>query len=107
MIDDSTAKGIEVAMIRVERQLPRNSRIIKLVRAAAITPSLITPETAAFTNRDWSFRKLICKAGGSAALSVGKRALTPSMIAKVDAEPLLRMLISTVWAPLMRARFCW
>ena len=35
--------GIEVVTIRVERQLPRNSRIIRLVSAAAITPSRITP----------------------------------------------------------------
>ncbi len=46
------ASGIETAMITVERQLPRNSRIIRLVSAAAITPSLTTPVTAAFTNRD-------------------------------------------------------
>ena len=35
--------GIEVVTIRVDRQLPRNSRIIRLVSAAAITPSRITP----------------------------------------------------------------
>ena len=35
----STASGIEVAMMTVERQLPRNNRIITLVRSAAITPS--------------------------------------------------------------------
>ena len=35
--------GIEVVTISVERQLPRNSRIIRLVSAAAITPSRITP----------------------------------------------------------------
>ncbi len=49
------ASGIEVAMMMVERQLPRNSRIIRLVSAAAMMPSRMTPETAAFTNRDWSF----------------------------------------------------
>ena len=38
-IEDSTASGIEIAMITVERQLPRNSRIIRLVSAAAMTPS--------------------------------------------------------------------
>ena len=48
----STLSGIEVAMISVERQLPRNSRIIRLVSAAAITPSRMTPDTAAFTNSD-------------------------------------------------------
>ena len=31
--------GIEIAMIRVERQLPRNSRIIRLVSTAAMTAS--------------------------------------------------------------------
>ncbi len=35
--------GMEVVTMRVERQLPRNSRIIRLVSAAAITPSRITP----------------------------------------------------------------
>ena len=40
VIEDSTANGIEAAMITVERQLPRNSRIIRLVSAAAMTPFL-------------------------------------------------------------------
>ena len=35
--------GIETAMMRVERQLPRKSRIIRPVSAAAITASRITP----------------------------------------------------------------
>ena len=39
-------------MIRVERQLPRNSRIISPVSAAAMTPSRITLETALVTNTD-------------------------------------------------------
>jgi hypothetical protein len=44
--------GIEIEMMRVERQLPRKSRIIKPVRAAAMTPSRITEKTEAFTNPD-------------------------------------------------------
>ena len=48
------ASGIDTAMITVERQLPRNSRIIRLVSTAAITASRATPLTAAFTNSDWS-----------------------------------------------------
>ena len=51
-IEPSTESGIEVAMIRVERKLPRNSRIIRLVSAAAITPSRITPPIAALMNSD-------------------------------------------------------
>jgi hypothetical protein len=39
-------------MIRVERQLPRNSRIINPVSAAAMTPSRTTLETALVTNTD-------------------------------------------------------
>jgi hypothetical protein len=57
-------QGIEIAMITVERQLPRNSRIITLVRAAAITPSLMTPLMAPFTNTDWSFSGVILKSSG-------------------------------------------
>ena len=47
-----TASGIEIAMITVERQLPRNSRIIRLVRHAAMTPSRATPPIAALTKMD-------------------------------------------------------
>jgi hypothetical protein len=48
----STASGIDTAMITVERHDPRNSRIIRLVSAAAIAPSRTTPDTAAFTKID-------------------------------------------------------
>ena len=44
--------GIVTAMISVERQLPRNSRIIAPVRQAAIRPSWITPDTAEVTKTD-------------------------------------------------------
>ena len=64
VIEARMASGIEVAMITEDRQDPRNSRIIKLVRAAAITPSFTTPETAAFTNRDWSANGSTLKDGG-------------------------------------------
>ena len=52
MIDPSTASGIEMAMMTVERQLPRNSRIMTLVRAAAMMPSWATPAIAPLTNSD-------------------------------------------------------
>ncbi len=39
-------------MISVERQLPRKSRIIKRVERRRMTPSRMTPETAALTNTD-------------------------------------------------------
>ena len=46
--------GMEMAMISVLRQLPRNSRIMTAVRHAAIIASRITPFTASRTNTDWS-----------------------------------------------------
>jgi len=50
--DARTESGMEMAMMSVLRQEPRNSRIIKAVKAAAITPSRTTPLMAAFTNMD-------------------------------------------------------
>ncbi len=47
-----TDSGIETMMISVERQLPRNTRIIRPVREAAMTPSRMTPETALVTKLD-------------------------------------------------------
>src|SRR6266851_4394862 len=52
MMDVRIAKGIEVAMISVLRQLPRKTRIIKAVRHAAIRVSLTTPLIAPRTNID-------------------------------------------------------
>jgi hypothetical protein len=45
-------QGMEMVMMRVLRQLPRNSRINRPVSAPAITASRITPEMAARTNTD-------------------------------------------------------
>ena len=50
--EDRIDSGIEIAMMQVLRQLPRNSRIIAAVSAAAISASRTTPCTAAFTNTD-------------------------------------------------------
>ena len=38
-VDENAEPAIEMAMMRVERQLPRNSRIMMLVSVAASTPS--------------------------------------------------------------------
>ena len=70
------ASGIEAAMMTVDRHEPRNSRIIRLVSAAAITPSRITPDTAAFTKTDWSESGLTLRPGGSVAASLGIIAFT-------------------------------
>jgi len=44
--------GMAARMIIVRRQLPRNSRIIKAVRPAAISPPIFTLESAALTKID-------------------------------------------------------
>ena len=98
-IADSTDSGIDTAMITVERHDPRNSRIIRLVRAAATAPSRTTPEMAPFTNRDWSFSGVILKVGGSCSWTMGSLSLAPWMTARVDAEPVFRMVDSTARAP--------
>ncbi len=106
-MEASTDRGMEVAMITVDRQLPRNSRIITLVRAAAMTPSLITPETAALTKIDWSLSRSIFRFAGRESLIWGRRVLTPSTMARVEAEPFLLTLISTVRRPSLRTTLVW
>ena len=71
MIDVRIDKGIDIAMMTVLRQLPRNSRIMAAVRHAAISASRITPSIAAFTNSDWSNSGVIFRSCGSAAAAVG------------------------------------
>ena len=68
MIEARIDSGIEMAMIRVLRQLPRNSRIMSPVRAAAMTASRTTPEIAARTNTDWSPTRSMLNPAGSEAL---------------------------------------
>lgn len=48
MIDN----GMDARMISVSRQLPRNKRIIKAVRPAAIAPPITTLLSAALTKID-------------------------------------------------------
>ena len=43
-------KGMEIVIIKVERILPKNAKIINAVKQAAITPSVTTPLIAAVTN---------------------------------------------------------
>ena len=51
-IEPRIDSGIDVAMMTVDRQLPRKIRIIRLVSAAAITPSRTTLLTAPLMNTD-------------------------------------------------------
>ena len=60
-----------MAMISVLRQLPRNSRIMSAVSAAAMTASRTTPAIAARTKSDWSPTRSILNPRGSVRLIRG------------------------------------
>src|SRR5580698_962558 len=94
-------------MISDERQDPRKRRIIRLVSAAAITPSRTTPDTAAFTNTDWSPRSNTLKDGGRVCSRRGRIDLTPDTMARVDDDPLLSTVISTERRPFTRTTLVW
>ena len=51
-MDDRIDSGIEINTIRVDRQEPRNNRIINPVSPAAIAPSRRTPAIDAVTSFD-------------------------------------------------------
>ena len=99
MIAPSTDSGIETAMMTVERQLPRNSRIITLVSSAAMTPSTATPSIAPRTNTDWSPMKPIFSASGSWSLTSITFCLMPAMISSVEVAPAFSTIISTERLP--------
>ena len=91
--------GIDTAMITVERQLPRNSRIIRLVSAAAMMPSTATPLIAARTNIDWSLIGSTDRFAGQPGLSSTSLARMPSTIASVEVAPFLSTDNSTERSP--------
>ncbi len=97
--EPSTESGIEVAMITVERQLPRKISTITLVSAAAMMPSRMTPSTAALTNSDWSPTSAILRSGGTSDLSSATFCLMPAMIDSVEIAPFLSTSISTERLP--------
>ncbi len=70
------ASGMETATISVGRQLPRKSRIMAAVSAAAMSPSRTTPLIAELTKTDWSDTGLTVRALGKPAAICGSIALT-------------------------------
>jgi hypothetical protein len=95
VIEARMASGMEIVMINVDRQLPRNSRIISPVRAAAMAPSRITPDTASLTNTDWSPTAWSDRLFGSDSLIFGNSFLTPLITSRVEAEPDFWIVINT------------
>ena len=83
--------GMEVATIRVERQLPTNSRTAMPARHAAVTISCTTSAIEARTNVEASLSGVIVMPGGSVLLNCGSMARMPATMASVEASPLLRI----------------
>ncbi len=79
--------GIEMVMISVLRQLPRNSSTIRAVKQAAIRASITTPLTAARTNTDWSPVASMWAPAGSSSRTLGKRSLIVLTMLSVEAAP--------------------
>jgi hypothetical protein len=101
-IDARIDSGIEIVMISVLRQLPRNSRMSRPVSAPAITASRTTPAMAPRTNTDWSLSASIFRLGGSDARICGSFSLMLLMMSIVDALPVFSTLISTARRPSRR-----
>ena len=83
--------GMDVATIRVERQLPTNSRTAMPARQAAVTISCTTSSIEARTNVEASLSGVIVTPGGSVLSSSGIFARTPLTTASVEASPLFRI----------------
>ena len=99
---DSTANGIDAAMIRVERQLPRNSRIIALVSKAAMRPSRATLPTACLTTVEASPSSEVLSSGGRVSLMRGSMLRMPSTIDRVELLPFFNAGINTARRPSTR-----
>src|SRR6202162_338229 len=102
MMEVRIASGMEVAIIRVLLQLPRNARIMKAVRHAAISVSRTTPLIAPRTKRDGSARGAISSCGGTVVLICGRSDLMPAITLRVDALPAFWMVSNTERWPLTR-----
>ncbi len=97
--ENRMARGIEIMMMIVERHEPRNTRIIRPVSVAAMTPSRSTPSTASLTKADWSPTATRSMSLGRPARISGSSFFTPSITSSVEAEPAFWMVISTAFLP--------
>ena len=105
MIEVRIDKGIDVTTIRVLRQDPRNSRIMKAVRQPAMAPSWRTPVMAARTKTLWSNKKSTLRLGGRPARILGINWRAWATTVSVEALPLLKIGRRAEWRPSRRTRF--
>ena len=94
--------GMVSAMIKVLRQLPRNSSTMAAVSAAAISASTTTPLTAALTNTDWSNSGVIEMSGGITCAARGSSARRLATMSSVLAPPFFSTDSSTPRSPFWR-----
>ena len=99
--------GMEMPTIKVLRRLPRKSKIMTAVRAAAMTASFKTPCTAFRTKIDWSASGWMCNSCGSVAAMRGRASRTRETMSKVDALPLLMIVKSAERCPSRRTMLVW
>src|ERR1700731_500552 len=99
--------GIVARMISVNRQLPRNSRIIVAVNPAAIIPPISTLLSDALTKIDWSKIALMLTPLGISRLTSGNASLTPSITASVETPPVLRTVINAPGRPSTLTELVW
>ena len=94
--------GIEITTTMVLRQLPRNSRISRAVRAAAVSPSITTPWMAPITKTDWSNRIVNLRSPGVGICF--STSLVWAMMSRVETSPLLPTDRNTDLRPSTRTR---
>ena len=102
-----TDKGIDIAIIKVERTLPKNINIIKAVNNAAKVPEKITSRIDAFTNTDWSNNTCIFTLSGIVFAIVGNKFLTPFTTFREETPPALYTTIKDPGVPFSRTIFVW
>ena len=99
MMEDRMDSGIDVAMMVVARQDPRNSSTTRPVSADASTISCSTSLMESFTKVEASLRIFTPTPGGTILRMRGIAFLIPSTTAKVEASPLFITTIITACLP--------
>ena len=95
MMELRIESGMEVATMRVDRQLPTNSRTASPARTAAVNISCTTSRIDAFTKPETSFSGVMVTPGGRVLSKPGSFALTPLTTARVEASPVFKTSMRT------------
>ena len=105
-IDDSIASGIDTVMIRVERQLPRNSRIISAGERRGDDAFADHAGDRRLDEDRLVEQRIQLQSRRRAGLDFGSRRLTCAMMSSVEALPFFSTVVSTERWPSTSTRFC-